>query len=164
MCLPLGASGADCDKKSISHYLCKPLVESRSWRDRNLKFGSNYPPPDHNLSRSQFHIICASHSHLHDTNLFFSVDKELVIRVVLQERSARCGSVADFHCFSLCSGIVQHNIACRGNSMRKQRTSSKITVFLHEINLFGLGVERHVGHILGGVVRPHLKKVLEYRL
>ena len=44
-----------------------PLVESRSWMDRNLKFGpncdlevddlekyiflTNYPPPDHNLSQ-----------------------------------------------------------------------------------------------------------------
>ena len=42
------------------------------------------------------------------------------------------------------------------NSKRDQ-----ITVFLHEINLFWLSVERHVCHILGRVVRPHLKKVLE---
>ena len=32
-------------KKVVKHI----LVGSRSWRGRNLKFGPNYPPPDHNL-------------------------------------------------------------------------------------------------------------------
>ena len=47
----------------------------------------------------------------------------------------------------------------RNNTVKEQWL--KVTVFLHEINLFWLSVERHVGHILGRVVRPHLKKVLE---
>ena len=75
MCLPLGASGADCNNK-----LFVKVIEEAN--------------------------------HLHDTNLFFPVDKELVIRVVLQEGSTGSGGVADLHSFSLCSGIVQHNVAC----------------------------------------------------
>ena len=41
-----------------------------------------------------------------------------------------------------------------------QRRRFQITVFLHKINLLGLGVKRHIGDILSRVVGPHLKKGL----
>ena len=51
--------------------------------------------------------------------------------------------------------ITQH---CLGEfKSTNQQNSCQITIFLHEINLFWLGVERHISDILSRVVGPHLK-------
>ena len=128
MCLPLGASGADCNKKSISPYLHKPLLPA--WHKSVLFRWQRVGNPSC-LAEAQRQV-----RQCYWSSLFLALQSHRTTQ----------------HC--LHAGGIQWG--------KKQQNSFKITVFLHEINLFGLGVERHVGHILGGVVRPHLKK--EYRL